>query len=101
MASTKLQLPGTRPDWKPAPDSLILYGVFGAFEPWSIFLLEAAAALLFCRWIYQQVRGGAIQIRGNPLFGPMLTFAAVVLVQLLFRITAYTHDTKGSALLYL
>lgn len=111
MASTKLQLPGTRPEWKPAPDSLILYGVFavllfgplafGAVEPWSIFLLEAAAALLFCRWIYQQVRGEAIQIRENPLFGPLLAFAAVVLVQLLFRITAYAHDTKESALLYL
>ena len=111
LASTKLQLPGTQPEWKLAPDSQVLYGVFavllfgplafGAVEPWAIFVLEATAALFFCRWLYQQVHSGTIQIRENPLFTPMLAFGAIVLVQLVFRLTAYSHDTKGSALLYL
>jgi O-antigen ligase len=94
-----------------APDSQILFGVFvlllfsplafGAVEPWAIFLLEAGSALLLCWWIYQQARTGTIQIRGNPLFAPMIAFAALVLLQVVFRISAYAHDTISTAVLYL
>jgi O-antigen ligase len=82
--------------------AILLFGplAFGAVEPWAIFLLEASTALLFCRWLYQQTQKDTLQVRGNPLFAPMLVFGALVLVQLFFRLTAYSHDTFGSALLY-
>lgn len=111
LASSKLKLPSTPAERKINPGSLILYGVFavllfgplafGAVEPWAIFLLELGATVLFVIWARQQLREEAFTIRWNPLFGPMLAFGAIVALQLIFRITAYWHDTFTSALLYL
>ncbi len=82
---------------------LLLFGplAFGAVEPWSTFLLEAASATLFLVWIGKQVLEGGIKIRWNPLFPAMGTFGLLILSQLLFRRTAYPHDTMALALLYL
>jgi O-antigen ligase len=111
LASSKLKLPTSRGERTIYPASVILYGVFavlllaplafGAVEPWAIFALETAAAILFVAWVRQQLRGDELNIRWNPLFAPMLAFAGVVAVQLVFRVPAYWHDTFASALLYL
>jgi len=111
LASSKLKLPSSPADRTVNPSSIILYGVFaillcaplafGAVEAWAIFLLEASAAALFVVWTQQQLRGDELKIRWNPLFAPILAFAGVVALQLVFRITAYWHDTFASALLYL
>src|SRR5262249_14798796 len=92
------------------PDSAILAGVFGlllfgplafgAVEPWGIFILEAGAAILMVKWIWQQVAKGEISIRGNPLFPALLAFGALVLIQLVFGLSAYRHDTISMAMLY-
>jgi len=81
---------------------LLLFGplAFGAVEPWSIFLMETGAAALFLVWIGKQVLEDGIKITWNPLFLPMGVFGGLVLSQLLFRITAYSHDTVSQALLY-
>jgi O-antigen ligase len=81
---------------------LLLFGplAFGAVEPWSIFLLEAATAALFLLWIGKQVLDGEVKIRWNPLFLPMAAFGLLILGQLVFRITAYPHDTVALALQY-
>jgi O-antigen ligase len=89
----------------------LLYGVFGlllfaplAFgttEPWSIFLMETASAALFLLWIAKQVLEGEIKIRWNPLFLPMAVFGLLILLQIVFRKSAYPHDTISLALLYL
>ncbi|HWW16436.1 MAG TPA: O-antigen ligase family protein [Candidatus Dormibacteraeota bacterium] len=82
---------------------LLLFGplAFGAVEPWSIFLMEAGSAALFLLWIGKQVLDGDMKIRWNPLFLPMGIFALLIVSQLVFRITAYRHDTVSLALLYL
>ena len=90
--------------------SILLYGTFGllmfgplAFgtvEPWSIFLLETAATCLMLLWLAKQWLDGEIKLKQNPLFLPMGAFAVLILVQLLFRTTAYSHDTVSGALLY-
>ncbi len=82
---------------------LLLFGplAFGAVEPWSIFLLEAGSAALFLVWIGKQVLEGGMKIRWNPLFPSMGAFGLLVISQLLFRRTAYPHDTLSLALLYL
>jgi O-antigen ligase len=92
------------------PDSAILAGVFGlllfgplafgAVEPWSIFILEAGVAILTVKWIWRQVAKGEIVIRGNPLFPATLAFGVLVLVQLVFGLSAYRHDTISMAMLY-
>lgn len=90
--------------------SVILYGVFGlllfcplafgAVEPWSIFLLEAATMLLFVFWIWTQFSSGRISILWNPIFAPVLVFAALVLIQIVAGKTAYRNATFSSFLLY-
>jgi O-antigen ligase len=81
---------------------LLLFGplAFGAVEPWSIFLMEAGSAALFLLWIGKQVLEGEMKIRGNPLFLPVGAFGLLIISQLLFRRSAYPHDTVSMALLY-
>ncbi len=93
-----------------APDPVVLYGVFGlllfgplafgAVEPWSIFILEAGAALLLVLWTIRQVASGELSVSGNPLFAPMLVFAFLVGLQLVTGRTAYRYETFSAALLY-
>jgi O-antigen ligase len=81
---------------------LLLFGplAFGSVEPWSIFLMEAGSAALFLLWIGKQVLEGQFRIRWNPLFLPMAVFGLLIISQLVFRVTAYPHDTVSLALLY-
>jgi O-antigen ligase len=91
-------------------DGLLLYGIFGlllfgpiafgAVEPWSIFVMEAGSAALLLLWIGKQVLEGELKIRWNPLFLPMAVFGLLVVLQLVFRRSAYPHDTASLALLY-
>jgi O-antigen ligase len=81
---------------------LLLVGplAFGAVEPWSIFLMEVGSAALFLLWIGTQVLDREMKIRWNPLFLPMGVFGLLIVSQLVFRRTAYAHDTASQALLY-
>jgi O-antigen ligase len=91
-------------------DSIVFYGVFGllllcplafgAVEPWSIFLLEAVSAVLFMIWVMQQFSSADSSVRWNPLFPPMLAFAALVLLQIAAGTTAYRYATLSGGLLY-
>ena len=62
--------------------------------------MEAGSAALFLLWIGKQVLEGEIKIRWNPLFLPMGVFGLLIVSQLVFRSTAYPHDTVSLALLY-
>ena len=81
---------------------LLLFGplAFGAVEAWSILLLETGCAALFLLWIGQQVLEGKIKIRWNSLFLPMGVFGLLIVAQLVFRLSAYPHDTASLALQY-
>jgi len=100
---------------KPQPlsaqlSSILLYGVFGllmfgplAFggvEPWSIFVLEAGSAVLFLVWVAKQYIDGEIRIRPNALYPPMGAFGLLILLQVVFRTTAYKHDSINGILLF-
>jgi O-antigen ligase len=94
----------------PARQNALLYGTFGlllfgplafgAVEPWAILVLELGAVALVCLWAWQQAGAAEWQVRTNPLFPPMLAFAAVVLAQLVFGVSAYRAATVSAALLY-
>lgn len=81
---------------------LLLFGplAFGTTEPWSIFIQQTGAAILFVLWVLQQFRTGTLEIVGNPLFWPMSIFAALVLMQLAAGWTVYRHATYSHMLLY-
>jgi O-antigen ligase len=93
-----------------ATDRVVFYGVFGlllfgplafgAVEPWSIFILEAGAALLLVLWIIRHVASGELALSANPLFAPMLLFAFLIGLQLVTGRTAYRYETFSAALLY-
>lgn len=93
-----------------APDPVVLYGVFGlllfgplafgAVEPWSIFVLEAGAALLLVLWAIRQAASGELSVAGNPLFAPMLVFAFCIGLQLVTGRTEYRYETFSAGLLY-
>jgi O-antigen ligase len=82
---------------------LLLFGplAFGAVEPWSILLVEVGSAALFLLWVGTQALQGEMKIRWNPVFLPMGLFGLLILSQLVFRRTAYPHDSESLALLYL
>ena len=81
---------------------LLMFGplAFGAVEPWSIFMLEAGAVLLALLWVGKQQLDGQLTIRFNPLFPPMGLFGLLIFLQIVFRASAYRHDTVSGALLY-
>src|SRR5579864_4114449 len=81
---------------------LLMFGplAFGTVEPWSILVLEAGATALALLWLAKQWVDGEIKVKGNPLFLPMGAFGLLILIQLVFRATAYPHDTLSGALLY-
>ena len=82
--------------------ALLMFGplAFGAVEPWSIFCVESGTVLLVLLWLAKQWIDEEITIHWNPLFLPMLAFAGLIAVQIIFRISAYRHDTLSEALLY-
>ncbi len=81
---------------------LLLFGplAFGAVEPWSIFFMEVATSALFLLWVGKQVIEGEVNIRRNALFLPMAAFGLLIVMQLVFRTSAYPHDTISLALQY-
>jgi O-antigen ligase len=82
---------------------LLLFGplAFGAVEPWSILLLETGSAALFLLWIGKQILEGELKIRWNPLFLPIGIFGLLIVAQLVFRRSAYPHDTISLLLQYI
>jgi O-antigen ligase len=73
---------------------------FGAVQPWARFTLEASAATLLALWTIRQARRAEIRIIGNPVFAPMLAFAAIAVLQLLTGSTAYPYATQSQLALY-
>lgn len=91
-------------------DAVLLYGTFallmfgplafGAVEPWSIFCVEIGTVVLVLLWLAKQWLDDEITIHWNALFLPMLAFAGLIAVQIIFGFSAYKHDTISEGLLY-
>jgi len=81
---------------------LLMFGplAFGAVEPWSIFVVETGSLLLVLLWLAKQSLDGEIDFLWNPLFLPMAAFGVLILLQIVFRLSAYRHDSISGAMLY-
>ncbi len=66
----------------------------GAVEPWSEFVLEAAAAALLLLWAWLSFRKGTLDFRWSPLLAPMLVLGGIGLVQYFGGLSAYPYLTK-------
>src|SRR6266849_4765895 len=108
------ELPDTIVQPRPArslSNEVVLYGVatllmfcplaFGAVEPWAIFTLQSASAILFVIWVLGQMRSAQLSILWTPVFPPMLAFMALICLQSLPGISAYRHATYSGLLLYI
>lgn len=73
---------------------------FGTVNPWSIFILQSASAVLLMVWVIDQLRSPRFSIRWSPLFSPMIAFAGLLCIQLLPGMSIYWHDTFSDLLLY-
>jgi len=82
--------------------TLLIFAIlsFGAVEEWATAVVELSAAILFLSWVVHELVRGRIEIRPNPLYGPILIFGLVVVLQITFNLTAYRYDSLLSALLY-
>jgi O-antigen ligase len=85
------------------PFALLMFGplAFGSVEPWSMLLFELGSILLVLLWLAKQCFSESIKIHVNPLFLPMLIFAGLVLIQIMFGLSASRSDTISQTLLYL
>ncbi len=73
---------------------------FGAVEPWSIFALEACAAVLLAVWALRQWMRRELSVSDHPLYLPMAAFFALALLQWAVGTTAYRQVTYSHLLLY-
>ncbi|HET9308923.1 MAG TPA: O-antigen ligase family protein [Candidatus Sulfotelmatobacter sp.] len=81
---------------------LLMFGplAFGTVEPWSIFVLQTGAVILSLLWLAKQWLDHEITLSWNPLFVPMTAFDLLIIVQIVFKASAYLHDTISGAMLY-
>jgi len=76
--------------------AILIFAVlaFGCTDPWAIATMEVGAALLLLFWIWQQITSGGLQLRANPLFAPVALFGLIIVVQIVFGLSAYVHATR-------
>jgi len=67
---------------------------FGAVEEWSQAVLGVGASVLLVVWALRQYRLRAVQLSISEEFLPLVAFAVVVVMQLVFRLTASRYDTR-------
>jgi O-antigen ligase len=92
-------------------DTILLIGLFlllafaivafGAVEPWSIFIFEAGALLLFVIWAIKQFAHTQFALRWNPLYPAFAMVASVVALQLALGLSANRAATTEQSLKYL
>ncbi|MGH9581122.1 MAG: hypothetical protein ACRD2R_09015, partial [Terriglobales bacterium] len=81
---------------------LLMFGplAFGAVEAWSLFVVQLGASVLLALWALAQVASAKLEIRSNPLFGPLLLFGALVFWQAAAGASAYLYATETEAMKY-
>src|SRR5580692_5108831 len=67
---------------------------YGGVEEWSQAVLEVGFGLLLVIWTLRTYASDQEAIAISPLLPPLLAFALVVLVQLIFHRTASVYDTR-------
>lgn len=79
---------------------LLIFGplAFGAVENWSIATLEAGSAVLVCIGIAKWLLSGSSLLIRNQLYPPLAVLAGIVLIQLVFNLSAYRYATLDYAL---
>jgi O-antigen ligase len=82
--------------------AVLLFGplAFGATEPWSVAVLQSGAMLVLAIWAWEQWRARAISFRAHPLLLPCALFGAILLLQVVLKITSYWFASYQELLAY-
>src|ERR1700730_434031 len=67
---------------------------FGSVDPWAIAILEIGSALLLLFWIWPQISSGHLELKANRLYAPLILFGLIIVVQVVFELSAYVHTTR-------
>jgi O-antigen ligase len=67
---------------------------FGSADQWAIAILEVGSALLLLFWFWKQISSGQIQLKANRLYGPVVLFGLIIVLQVVFGLSAYVHVTR-------
>jgi O-antigen ligase len=81
---------------------LLIFAVmaFGAVQEWSLLALQCGATSLLLCWALRQALDARSHFSVHPLYAPVLAFAFIVLVQIVFSRTAYRQATLLEAQRY-
>jgi O-antigen ligase len=76
--------------------ALLIFTVlaFGGVDLWAIVILEIGSALLLLFWIWPQISSGHIELKANRLYAPVVLFGLIIVVQVVFGLSAYVHITR-------
>jgi O-antigen ligase len=76
--------------------ALLIFAVlaFGGVDHWAIVILEIGSALLLLFWIWPQISSGHIKLKANRLYAPVVLFGLIIMVQVVFGLSAYVHITR-------
>src|SRR6202162_228735 len=67
---------------------------FGGTAQWAIAAIEVGSVLLLLFWIWPQISSRSLQLRANPLYAPVALFGLIIVVQIVFGLSAYVHVTR-------
>jgi O-antigen ligase len=76
--------------------ALLIFAVlaFGSVDLWAISILEIGSGLLLLMWILPQNFSGHIRLKVNRLYAPVVLFGLIIVVQVVFGLSAYVHVTR-------
>src|SRR3984893_14520967 len=76
--------------------ALLIFAVlaFGSVDQWAIAILETGSALLLLFWIWPQISSGHLTLKANRLYAPVVLFGLIIVVQVVFGVSAYVHATR-------
>src|SRR3984893_4219434 len=76
--------------------ALLIFAVlaFGGVDQWAIVILEIGSALLLLFWIWPQISSGRLKLKANRLYAPVVLFGLIIVVQVVFGLSAYVHVTR-------
>ena len=76
--------------------AMLIFAVlaFGCVDQWAIAILEIGSALLLLFWIWPQISSGHLKLKANRLYAPVVLFGLIIVVQVVFGLSAYVHVTR-------
>src|ERR1700730_19080225 len=67
---------------------------FGSTDLWASVAMEVGSALLLLFWIWPQISSGRLKLKANRLYAPVVLFGLIIVVQVVFGLSAYVHVTR-------